>query len=45
MVFQYRNGEKADETTMTISLINGNDTYIVSLVARIRIAGIVRTPC
>lgn len=30
VAFQYRNGERAFETTMTVSLVNGNDTYTVS---------------
>lgn len=29
VAFQYRNGERAFETTMTVSLVNGNDTFTV----------------
>lgn len=30
VAFQYRNGERAYETTMTVSLVNGNETYILA---------------
>lgn len=30
VAFQYRNGERAYETTMTVRLVNGNDSYTVS---------------
>lgn len=33
VAFTYRNGERADETTMTVSLVNGNETYTVGVLS------------